>query len=173
MARKKLNEDFSIFDEVLNNTPEEDKLFVTRSLEIADQIITLMEARGLLQKDLANLLEKKEPEISKWLCGFHNFTLKSIVKIEAKLGERIITTPKQAKEEMECYFRRYYRTKYNKWIRNVRHRLDMKRTSLPIRELGDKGKLQFHEKTKLAKIIGIKDYQKSYVSTQVYKSTGT
>ncbi len=36
-----------------------------------------------MQRDLANAMGKTEAEISKWLCGFHNFTIKTISKIEA------------------------------------------------------------------------------------------
>jgi transcriptional regulator with XRE-family HTH domain len=37
---------------------------------------------------------KKPSEISKWLNGEHNFTLRSLAKLEAELGEPIITVPK-------------------------------------------------------------------------------
>lgn len=100
MQKKRPNEDFSIFDEVLDKTPEHEKIFVSRSLEIANQIIIVLEQKALLQKELADKLEKQESEISRWLSGFHNFTIKSIAKLEAVLGERIITTPNQARTEL-------------------------------------------------------------------------
>jgi hypothetical protein len=36
---------------------------------------------------------KKEPEISKWINGVQNFTLKTLSKLEAALGQEIITVP--------------------------------------------------------------------------------
>jgi transcriptional regulator with XRE-family HTH domain len=42
------------------------------------------------QKDLARLLGKNESEISKWITGTHNFTLKTISKNEAVLDESIL-----------------------------------------------------------------------------------
>jgi transcriptional regulator with XRE-family HTH domain len=72
--------------------PQETKDFVDHSFAIADRIYEILEAKGMEQKDLANALGKKESEISKWLTGTHNFTLKTIAKIERFLGESIIQT---------------------------------------------------------------------------------
>ena len=80
--------------------PKEEKLFVSKSLHIASQIIAIMERKKMLQKDFAVLMGKTEPEISKWLSGFHNFTIKTITKIEAELDETIITTPKKVFEDI-------------------------------------------------------------------------
>ena len=89
MKRPTVIDDLPLFDEILDNTTEESKLFVSRSLAIANQILIVLEKKGLKQKDFAALLHKKEAEISRWLSGFHNFTIKSIAKIETALGERI------------------------------------------------------------------------------------
>lgn len=86
-------EDTSLFDKIVAETPKETKNFVDLSMEIAHQIEMLMTQKGMLQKDLANALNKTEAEISKWLCGFHNFTIKTIAKIEAVLDDKVITTP--------------------------------------------------------------------------------
>src|SRR5690606_14789910 len=40
------------------------------------------------------------PIFSRWLTGFHNFTVKSIAKIEAALGEQIIYTAQESQEEV-------------------------------------------------------------------------
>lgn len=87
--------DLPIFDEILLSTQIEDREFVSRSLEIANQIIKVLDEKSLKQKDLADKMNKTEAEISKWLSGFHNFTLKSLVKIETALESRIITTPQE------------------------------------------------------------------------------
>ena len=86
-------EDTSLFDEILKETPQEIKNFIDNTLEIAHQISVLMEKNGLLQKDLARLLEKSEAEISRMLSGTHNLTIKTISKIEAVLNAKVITTP--------------------------------------------------------------------------------
>lgn len=57
---------------------------------IVDKIHSILEEKGLKQKDLANLLGKKDSEISKWMRGTHNFTIETITSIENVLGQRII-----------------------------------------------------------------------------------
>ena len=60
------------------------------SFLIVDRIHTVLEQRGLRQKDLASMLDKKESEISKWMRGTHNFTIETISQIEQALGEPIL-----------------------------------------------------------------------------------
>jgi transcriptional regulator with XRE-family HTH domain len=91
--------DTSLFNKIQEETPVEEKIFISRSLDIAHQITTILEREKILQKDLASKLGKTEAEVSRWLCGFHNFTLKTIARIETVLGEPIITTPLQVFEE--------------------------------------------------------------------------
>ncbi|MGW8121721.1 helix-turn-helix domain-containing protein [Roseivirga echinicomitans] len=87
-----------IFDEI--EVSQETKSFVDRSMEISDQIFSVLQKKGMTQRELAKLLDKKESEVSKWMSGLHNFTLKSISKIEAALGEQIILTPLKAEERI-------------------------------------------------------------------------
>ena len=63
---------------------------VTLSFLIVDRIHAILEERGLKQKDLANMLGKKESEISKWMRGTHNFTIETISSIENVLGSPIL-----------------------------------------------------------------------------------
>ncbi|MCA2721214.1 MAG: helix-turn-helix transcriptional regulator [Cytophagales bacterium] len=85
-----------IFDYAVSQVPDEVKRFIDNSLEIANEIHSILEKQGKTQRDLAILLGKNESEISKWLTGTHNFTLKSLSKIEAILNEKIVTTPLQS-----------------------------------------------------------------------------
>lgn len=71
--------------------PKDIKLMVSKSMDTARKIMNILEMQGKTQKDLANLLGKKESEISKWLQGTHNFTYKTICKVEAVLGEEVIS----------------------------------------------------------------------------------
>lgn len=64
--------------------------YVKLSFDIVDRIHEILVKQGKEQKDLAQLLDKSESEISKWMSGTHNFTLKTIAKIETVLGEAII-----------------------------------------------------------------------------------
>jgi len=67
-------------------------LFVKQSFDIVDRIHEILAKQGKEQKDLATALGKNESEISKWMTGTHNFTIKTLVKIEAVLGEPVIQT---------------------------------------------------------------------------------
>ena len=73
--------------------PEDIERFVQKNLDISQQVYTYLEEKGWSQKDLAKALGKSEAEISKWLSGTHNLTLRSIAKMEAILGKDIILTP--------------------------------------------------------------------------------
>ena len=85
-----------LFDTAVGRVPEDVKRFVDHSFDVVIQIHDILERQGKTQRDLANLLGMRESEISKWMRGTHNFTLQSIAKIEAALGESIIMTPSKA-----------------------------------------------------------------------------
>jgi len=65
-------------------------IFVEKSFDIADKIHELLKKSGKGQKDLAIMLGKSESEISKWLTGTHNFTLRTLSSIESKLQQDVI-----------------------------------------------------------------------------------
>jgi transcriptional regulator with XRE-family HTH domain len=83
------------FKTSINAMPEDSKIFVDKSLEIAHYIFQLMEQKGMKQRDLAAKMGKTEAELSKILAGMHNLTLRSVAKLEAALGATIICTPKK------------------------------------------------------------------------------
>ena len=63
---------------------------INLSFLIVDRIHAILEELGLKKKDLANMLGKKESEISKWMRGTHNFTIDTISSIENVLGSPIL-----------------------------------------------------------------------------------
>ncbi len=65
----------------------------------------------MTQKDLANLLGKKESEISRWMTGTHNFTLRSIAKIEKALNVSIFDINKD-----EYSVNKFLKTKTNEFV---------------------------------------------------------
>ena len=74
--------------------------FVDRSFQIADQIRLVLREKGWTQRDLAAALGKKEPEISRMLIGTHNFTLKTLTRLEVALGTALITTLQRVHEQV-------------------------------------------------------------------------
>ncbi len=80
-----------IAQRILDNTPLEVRIFVKMHGDIVVRVHELMEKKGIPKKQLAEGMNPSE--ISKWLNGEHNFTLKSLAKLEAELGEPIIQIP--------------------------------------------------------------------------------
>lgn len=68
--------------------------FQAKSREIRNRAAAIYLLKGMKQKDIAEKLGKKPSEISKWLSGEHNLTIKSIMMLEVILEEDIIFAPK-------------------------------------------------------------------------------
>lgn len=68
-----------------NKNPEINR-FIERNLEITQQVCVILKNRGIKKTEFAKMLGKKPSEVSKWLSGTHNLTLKSITKMEIALG---------------------------------------------------------------------------------------
>lgn len=81
----------------------EQREFVRMNLNIAMQISTILKERGWSQKEFAKKLGKQESEVSRFLSGLHNFSLKSLAKMKVVLGEEIITTPLEACEKYKSF----------------------------------------------------------------------
>ena len=77
-------------EQALNLLPKENSLFIDHTFDLAEYISYIIADKGISQKKLSILLGKNEPEISKWLTGRHNFTLRTICKLEAFLPIEII-----------------------------------------------------------------------------------
>lgn len=70
--------------------PEINKL-VEKNLAITQKVHSILEERNISQGEFAKMLNKKPSEISKWLTGMHNLTLKSIIKMEVALDVDLIS----------------------------------------------------------------------------------
>lgn len=79
--------------EILAATPEDELIFVSWYADLVVRIHELLEEKGLTQKLLAERMGKTAPEISRWLSGDHNFTLRSLAKLQAELGGKLIYIP--------------------------------------------------------------------------------
>lgn len=72
------------------NIPNELKVQIDLSFAISDKIASVLNERGMTNKEFAKLVGKTEAEVSRWLGGTHNFTLKTIARISDALGCEII-----------------------------------------------------------------------------------
>lgn len=80
----------SILDARRKHVSPETRKSVELSFQIVGRIHEILTEKGLKQKDLANMLGKKEAEISKWMRCTHNFTIDTLSSIENVLGEPIL-----------------------------------------------------------------------------------
>ena len=80
------------FEELLSKVPVENQIFIKYSMALASQITKYLRDTNKNQKFLADKLEKSESEISKWLNGTHNFTLRTLAKIESVLNKELFIT---------------------------------------------------------------------------------
>lgn len=71
--------------------PEIEK-FIAKNLAITEKVRVAMEQKGWKSQDLAKAMDKNPSEVSKWLTGMQNLTLKSIIKMETALGIDLIHT---------------------------------------------------------------------------------
>ncbi|WP_312818361.1 helix-turn-helix domain-containing protein [Kaistella carnis] len=79
-----------LYKQILEETPLETKIFVDKYSDLILRINQILREQGISQKELAENMDKKPSEISRWLSGNQNITLRSIAKLEAELGETLI-----------------------------------------------------------------------------------
>jgi transcriptional regulator with XRE-family HTH domain len=84
---------------ILEKTPEDTKVFVSWYAALVVKINQSLEDKGMTQNDLAKKLGKHPSEIHRWINGDHNFTLRSLAKIQAELGVTLLEIPDQVREE--------------------------------------------------------------------------
>lgn len=80
-----------IFESALKRLSSEKLNDIRLSVEIVERLYDLMEKHNINQKELAEKLSKHPSEINKWLSGTHNFTLKTITRLENIFGESILS----------------------------------------------------------------------------------
>lgn len=69
--------------------PEIEK-YVEKNLAIVEKVRLALDRKGWKSLDLAKAMDKSPSEVSKWLTGMHNLTLKSIVRMEIALDVVLI-----------------------------------------------------------------------------------
>ena len=82
------------FQQMVSRVPKDVMTEVDLSFAIADQINKLMLEKGLTKKQFADALGKKPSEVTKWLSGQHNFTIKTLAMLSSFFGKSLIVTPK-------------------------------------------------------------------------------
>ena len=79
-----------LFKNELEKVDNDVKIEIDLSFQITDKISSILKSKGVNQKEFAEKIQKSEAEISRWVGGTHNFTIKTIAKISDVLEEQII-----------------------------------------------------------------------------------
>lgn len=85
-----MNNATALFRETLASIPQNVEKQVDWSFAIADKIAARLKELGLSQKDFALMVGKTQAEVSRWLSGTHNFTIRTLAKISTVLGQDFI-----------------------------------------------------------------------------------
>jgi DNA-binding transcriptional regulator YiaG len=78
------------FKQMVEDVPSSVKIEVDLSFAIADRINSLMTKKELTKKEFALSLGKKPSEVTKWLSGQHNFTIRTLALLTNFFKEDII-----------------------------------------------------------------------------------
>lgn len=90
-----------LLQERYKTTPPEMQLMVNWSVGIANKIFDILEQRNMSQRDLARLMGCTQNEVCRWCGGTHNFTLATLAKISVALGEDLISTKVETKQDKD------------------------------------------------------------------------
>lgn len=64
--------------------PKETTRFIEFSMKISEKILDLLDEQEIGKREFARSIGKKESQISEWLSGMHNFTIRTLAEISAK-----------------------------------------------------------------------------------------
>lgn len=78
------------FDEMVANVPEAIKQEVDMGFAISNKLCELMSKRGMSKADLAKGIGHRPAEVTKWLSGQYNFSIKTLAMLSAFFGESLI-----------------------------------------------------------------------------------
>jgi len=78
------------FAKMLATVPPQIQQEIKMEFAISDRIYDLMVKHNLNKKQLAQAVGKRPSEVTKWLSGQHNFTIKTLALLSSFFGEPIV-----------------------------------------------------------------------------------
>ena len=66
------------------------KAEIDLSFAIAERLESLIKEKGLSKKEFADAIGKRPSEVTKWLSGQHNFTLRTLAMLSTFFGESLV-----------------------------------------------------------------------------------
>ena len=83
----------NVFKEMLAEVPAEINAEMDLSFAIATRLDALIKGKGLSKKEFAEAIGKRPSEVTKWLSGQHNFTLRTLAMLSTFFGETLVVVP--------------------------------------------------------------------------------
>ena len=81
---------FEEYNNIVASIPKEVNMEVDMEMAISDRIYNLMTAKGLSKAEFARAVGKRPCEITKWLSGQHNFTIRTLALLSIFFGESLV-----------------------------------------------------------------------------------
>ncbi len=78
------------FKEMVAQVPVNVKNEVDLSFAIADKLDAMMKEKGLSKKEFADAIGKRPSEVTKWLSGQHNFTIRTLSMLSTFFGKPLV-----------------------------------------------------------------------------------
>lgn len=81
---------FEQYNQIVDSIPEEIHKEVEMQIAVSNRIFDLMTQKGLSKAEFARAIGKRPCEVTKWLSGQHNFTLKTLALLSTFFGVPLI-----------------------------------------------------------------------------------
>ena len=81
---------FEEYNQIVASIPTKIQKEVEMQMAVSNRIYDLMTAKGLTKAEFARAIGKRPCEVTKWLSGQHNFTLKTLALLSSFFGVPLI-----------------------------------------------------------------------------------
>ena len=81
---------FEQYNQIVASIPEEIHKEVEMQIAVSNRIFDLMTQKGLSKTEFAQAIGKRPCEVTKWLSGQHNFTLKTLALLSTFFGVPVV-----------------------------------------------------------------------------------
>ncbi len=81
---------FEQYNQIVASIPEEIHKEVEMQIAVSNRIFDLMTQKGLSKTEFARAIGKRPCEVTKWLSGQHNFTLKTLALLSTFFGVPVV-----------------------------------------------------------------------------------
>ncbi len=78
------------FKEMAASVPKEIMTEADMSFAISDRLNELIKSRGMTKKEFAEAIGCRPSEVTKWLSGQQNFTIRTLARLSTFFGEPLV-----------------------------------------------------------------------------------